>query len=109
MGYYFVIDLQLEDFGSGDMAHCYQYSVNATKKTGYFIELLYFVRVFVCNYLLNLGYDQPQQILLAQLHPIQFFGVDIFKELFDSLAKRSDVMIGRKIEECFDFVALDEI
>jgi len=108
-GYYFVTDLQLEDFGSGDMAHCYQYSVNAPKKTGYFIELLYFVRVFVCNYLLDLGYVQPQQILLAQLHPIQFFGIDIFKELFDSLAKRSDVMIGRKIEKCFDFVAIDEI
>ena len=108
-GYYFVIDLQLADFGSGDMAHCYQYSVNAPEKIGYFIELLYFVRVFVCNYLIGLGYTKPNQILLAQLHPKQFFGIDIFKELFDSLAKRSHIVIGRKIEECFDFVAIDEI
>lgn len=108
-GYYFVTDFQLQDFGSGDMVRCYEYSVHASKKTGYFIELLYFVRVFVCNYLLELGYVQPQQILLAQLHPIQFFGIDIFKELFESLAERSDVTIGRKIGKCFDFVAIDEI
>jgi hypothetical protein len=108
-GYYFVADLQFSDFGSGDMLRCSQLSCEKPDRTPYFIELLYFVRVFVCNYLVVLGYETPQ-ILLAQLHPKAFFGIDIFKELFESLAKRSNVDIGREIgEECFHFVAIDEI
>ncbi|TPX49701.1 hypothetical protein CcCBS67573_g10145 [Chytriomyces confervae] len=78
-------------------------------KCGYYF-LLYFVRAFVCNYIYDLGYNQPSQILLAQLHPTQFFGRDIFEDLFDSLAKRSQTTtIAIKIESCFDFVAIDEI
>jgi hypothetical protein len=39
------------------------------------IELVYFVRATVCNYLIEHGFNQPWQILLAQLHPVAFFGV----------------------------------
>lgn len=108
-GYYLVSNLQQNDFGSGDLVACYVYSADFPKKARYFIEILYFVRAFVCNYLMDLGYIQPHQILVAQLHPRQFFGIDIFEKLFDSLAKRSNTTVGTKLDRCFDFVAIDEI
>ncbi|KAJ3090134.1 hypothetical protein HK100_007540, partial [Physocladia obscura] len=111
-GYYFVVDRQLADFGSGDLAQCYLYSARAPEKAEYFIELLYFVRRFVCSFLFDLGYNKPAQILLAQLHPKAFFGCDLFSELFDSLARRTNIQIGRSaanIKHWFDFVAIDEI
>ncbi|ORY44920.1 hypothetical protein BCR33DRAFT_816742 [Rhizoclosmatium globosum] len=111
-GYYFVVDRQLIDFGSGDLTRCLIYSVRHPEKAEYFIELLYFVRGYVCNYLFDLGYSSPSQMLLAQLHPKAFFGCDLFSELFDSLARRTDINIGRSsanIKLWFDFVAIDEI
>ncbi|KAJ3342997.1 hypothetical protein HDU83_005842 [Entophlyctis luteolus] len=109
-GYYFVCHLQHDDFGSGDLVSCYAHSARTPEKAEYFIQLLYFVRAFVCDYLVGLGYNSPSQILLAQLHPVQFFGWDVFRDIFNSLAERSSATtIGRKIQKCFDFVAIDEI
>ncbi|KAJ3231478.1 hypothetical protein HDU78_007704 [Chytriomyces hyalinus] len=109
-GYYFVSQGRQQDFGSGDLDLCCIYSETDPVSARVFIRLLYFVRAFVCNYIYDLGYNQPWQILLAQLHPVQFFGRDIFKDLFDSLAKRSQTTtVTCKIESCFDFVAIDEI
>ncbi|KAI8820320.1 hypothetical protein BJ741DRAFT_572512 [Chytriomyces cf. hyalinus JEL632] len=109
-GYYFVTQSHQWDFGSGDLIRCYACSVKTPDKVDFFIGLLYLVRAFVCNYVYDLGYNQPWQILLAQLHPVQFFGCDIFKLLFESLAERSKTTsIGSTIERCFDFVAIDEI
>ncbi|KAI8823940.1 hypothetical protein BJ741DRAFT_714992 [Chytriomyces cf. hyalinus JEL632] len=109
-GYYFVTQSHQLDFGSGDLACCRDRSVKTPGKARVFIGLLYLVRAFVCNYVYDLGYNQPWQILLAQLHPVQFFGCDIFALLFESLAERSKATsIGSTIERCFDFVAIDEI
>ncbi|KAI8823935.1 hypothetical protein BJ741DRAFT_654851 [Chytriomyces cf. hyalinus JEL632] len=109
-GYYFVTQSHQLDFGSGDLIRCYACSVKTPDKVDFFIGLLYLVRAFVCNYVYDLGYNQPWQILLAQLHPVQFFGCDIFKLLFESLAEGSKTTsIGSTIERCFDFVAIDEI
>ncbi|KAJ3230321.1 hypothetical protein HDU78_008492, partial [Chytriomyces hyalinus] len=109
-GYYFVSQGRQKDFGSGDLNLCCGYSETNPVSARVFIRLLYFVRAFVCKYIYDLGYNQPWQILLAQLHPVQFFGRDIFEDLFESLAKRSQTTtIAIKIESCFDFVAIDEI
>ncbi|KAI9341509.1 hypothetical protein BDR26DRAFT_918448 [Obelidium mucronatum] len=108
-GYYLVRDVQQTDFGSGDLFSCSVYSGKAQESAGYFIKLLYFVRAFVCDYLIGLGYNQPYQLLLAQLHPVEFFGCDLFEQLFSSLAKRYPMTVGCKIENCFNFVAIDEI
>jgi hypothetical protein len=34
----------------------------------YYIQLLYFVRASIFNYINELGYDKPSDILFAQLH-----------------------------------------
>ncbi|KAI8823942.1 hypothetical protein BJ741DRAFT_556790 [Chytriomyces cf. hyalinus JEL632] len=109
-GYYFVTQSHQLDFGSGDLLSCFTYSATTPEKVDFFIGLLYLVRAFVCNYVYDLGYNQPWQILLAQLHPVQFFGCDIFALLFKSLAERSrTTTINSTINRCFDFVAIDEI
>ncbi|KAI8845365.1 hypothetical protein BJ741DRAFT_145871 [Chytriomyces cf. hyalinus JEL632] len=109
-GYYFVAQSHQLDFGSDDLALCHDYSVKNPLKAKAFIGLLYVVRAFVCNYIYDLGYNQPWQILLAQLHPVQFFGCDIFALLFESLAEHSPTTtFAIRINRCFDFVAIDEI
>ncbi|KAJ3225185.1 hypothetical protein HDU78_010739, partial [Chytriomyces hyalinus] len=93
----------------GQMLCIFRWSPN---RADYFIQLLYFVRGFVCGYLLDLGYNTPAKILLAQLHPKAFFGRDLFSELYDSLAARTFVNIRQsteRIKQLFDFVAIDEI
>jgi hypothetical protein len=81
--------LQQPEFGSGDLSQCYIHAASDPSRVGHFIELLYFVRVTICNYRVKLGYDQPYQLLLAQLHPTKFFGLDLCKELFESLARKN--------------------
>ncbi|KAJ3353550.1 hypothetical protein HDU83_006628 [Entophlyctis luteolus] len=110
--YYFVADFLVEDFGSGDLTECFVYSAFNPEKAGYFIELLYFVRGFICSFLFDLGYNTPAQILLAQLHPKSFFGCDLFKELYSSLARRTGLEVGIagvNIKHWFDFVAIHKI
>jgi hypothetical protein len=52
---------------------------------------------------MELGYQEPIQLLLAQLHPIQFF-----RELFALLASRTG-NIGINLVGCFHFSVIDEI
>ncbi|KAJ3086361.1 hypothetical protein HK100_008723 [Physocladia obscura] len=87
-------NLQQEDFGSGDLVSCYVYCVENPKMVNDFLGIMYIVRAFVCNYSIDLGYNKPYQILLAQLHPLQFFGCDIFNQLFQSFAKRYQVALS---------------
>ncbi|KAJ3356663.1 hypothetical protein HDU83_000525 [Entophlyctis luteolus] len=111
-GYYFVVGFQLEDFGSGDLAECFRLSLITPGNVQYYVELLYFVHGFVCDFLIRAGFDTPDQILLAQLHPEAFFGLDIFLELYDFLVQRPERVIGRStkhIANYFDFAAIDEI
>jgi len=54
------------------------------------------------------GFKEPWQILLAQLHPVAFFGVDIFKYVFEALLKEPVFFVPPKFEH-FSFVAIDEI
>jgi hypothetical protein len=106
-GYYFVSTKQDGDFGSGDLAECNRSAQKHPDHVSYFITLLYFVRVTVCNYLVDLGYSKPHQLLLAQLHPKQFFGTDIFEEVFVSLTLWPFVLT--QFDKYFDFVAIDDI
>jgi hypothetical protein len=107
-GYYFVSPTRDMDLGSGDLAYCSILAAEDSSRSFYYIQLLFFVRVTVCNYLVEHGYE-THELLLAQIHPEAFFGMDLFMELFDVLTQRKDVKIGRTFTNCFDFVAIDEI
>ena len=109
-GYYFTSKSSQGDFGSGDLALCQMHcdSNPHPENVKSAIQLLYFVRIAICNYLMEKGFKQPWQILLAQLHPVSFFGVDIFEYVFTALLKESVFFVPPKVE-CFSFVAIDEI
>lgn len=84
-GYYFTSDSSQGDFGSKDMRRCHTLCDIYKDRAEHFIQLLYFVRVVICNHLKNLGFSEPSQLLLAQLHPIAFFGEDVFLSIFNLL------------------------
>jgi len=108
-GYYFVSKSGQADFGSDDLMICRQIAEKDPLYTDYYIKLLYFVRAEVCKYLMELGYQKPCELLLAQLHPIQFFGgKDVFADLFTLLASYGRG-IGNNLLGCFDFAVIDEI
>ena len=107
-GYYFTSKSSQYDFGSGDLNRCHTYCDSHPEKVESAIHLLYFVRAAVCNYLMEKGFKKPWQILLAQLHPVAFFGVDIFQYVFTTLLKEQ-VFYTRGNVEHFSFVAIDEI
>ncbi|KAL5034545.1 hypothetical protein RTP6_7729 [Batrachochytrium dendrobatidis] len=107
-GYYFTSKSSQDDFGSKDMYECRVYCDSKPELTKHAIQLLYFVRVSVCNYLISKGFKEPWQILLAQLHPIAFFGVDLFEYLFTTLVKDPGLSPTAIINP-FPFTAIDEI
>jgi hypothetical protein len=109
-GYYFTSKSSHGDFGSGDLALCQAYCDRfpLTEDVERVIQLLYFVRAAVCNYLMEKGFKKPWDLLLAQLHPVSFFGIDIFKHLFNILLKEPYYVVQPKIEY-FSLVAIDEI
>ncbi|KAJ3118677.1 hypothetical protein HDU96_010007 [Phlyctochytrium bullatum] len=116
-GYYFVTK-ESKDFGSGDLNYCRIISDLSPHQVEYYIFLLYLVRVVICDSLkksFGSEFSSPRTILLAQLHPIKFFGCDIFKMFYSYLINISDQ--GTRIagieesikKRSFDFVAIDEI
>jgi len=108
-GYYFVSRKDQIDFGSDDLMICRRFTEKNPLNTKYYIQLLYFVRSEVCKYLMELGYQKPCELLLAQLHPMQFFGgTDVFAELFTLLASCAST-VGTNLVGCFDFAVIDEI
>ncbi|OAJ40838.1 hypothetical protein BDEG_24531 [Batrachochytrium dendrobatidis JEL423] len=107
-GYYFTSKSSQDDFGSKDMYECRVYCDSKPELTKHAIQLLYFVRVSVCNYLISKGFKEPWQILLAQLHPIAFFGLDLFERLFTILVKDPGLSPTAIINP-FPFTAIDEI
>ncbi|OAJ39370.1 hypothetical protein BDEG_23223 [Batrachochytrium dendrobatidis JEL423] len=109
-GYYFACKSSQDDFGSKDMYQCRMYceSNYQPELTEHAIQLLYFVRVSVCNYLISKGFKEPWQILLAQLHPIAFFGVDLFERLFTTLVKEPG-LAPTAITNPFPFIAIDGV
>ncbi|KAJ3122181.1 hypothetical protein HK098_003059 [Nowakowskiella sp. JEL0407] len=108
-GYYFVCGQGMSDFGSADMSTCKDFAYRYPDGAKYFIRLLYFVRVCVCNYLIRIGFDTPDKILVAQLHPRQFFGTDVFDRIFGALCEMNYREIACEITDSFEFVAIDEI
>jgi hypothetical protein len=107
-GYYFTIQTSSRDFGAFDLGACRIYSDYNPEGAQRAIQLLYFVRVTVCNYLISKGFGEPQFILLAQLHPVSFFGVDVFELLFTALVK-DHAFNPTDIIDPFPLVAIDEI
>ena len=108
-GYYFTSkSSQGKAFASADLYECQIYCDNHPDDVKLAIHLLYFVRAAVCNYLIEKGFKKSWQILLAQLHPVAFFGVDIFEYLFKALLKEP-TFNATKIVNPFPFVAIDEI
>ena len=109
-GYYFTTSRTENDFGSGDLKACQSLCDKDpdAKKTQYLISLLYFVRAAICNYLIDKGIKEPSQILLAQLHPKAFFGVDIFECIFNELSESARILSTRPIKY-FPLAAIDEI
>lgn len=69
----------------------------------------------MCSFLIDSGFNTPDQILLAQLHPEAFFGCDVFLQLYQylaSLARRTGfkiVMKANVIKNCFGFAAINDI
>ncbi|EGF79670.1 hypothetical protein BATDEDRAFT_25363 [Batrachochytrium dendrobatidis JAM81] len=109
-GYYFACKSSQDDFGSTDMYECLVYCDNnyQPELTQHAIQLLCFVRVSVCNYLISKGFKEPWQILLAQLHPIAFFGLDLFECLFTTLVKEPGLS-PTAITNPFPFIAIDGV
>jgi hypothetical protein len=107
-GYYFTAKSSVKDFGSADLGECRVYCDYHPEDAKRAIQLLYFIRVSVCNYLISKGFKGPQTILLAQLHPAAFFGSDVFEQLFTALAKEP-IFNATQIVNPFPFVAIDEI
>lgn len=59
-GYYFTAKSSLKDFGSADLGECRvhcDYNPQDAKRA---IQLLYFIRVSVCNYLISKGFGDPK-------------------------------------------------
>lgn len=108
-GYFFTCNSSQADFGSGDLALCQTYCDRHPHQqlVEHVIGLLYFVRASVCNYLIDLGFNEPCQILLAQVHPVAFFGIDLFKDLLTEVLK--EPYFGTKIIKPFPFAVIDEI
>ena len=106
-GYYFTSKSSQGDFGSGDLYQCQIYCDNHPANVKRAIQLLYFVRAAVCNYLMEKGFKEARQILLAQLHPVAFFGVDIFEHLFTILLKEQ--VSDKFVIGTFPLTAIDEI
>ncbi|KAJ3317586.1 hypothetical protein HDV06_001377 [Boothiomyces sp. JEL0866] len=107
-GYYFTSKSSQGDFGSGDFYQCQVYCDKHPENVKRAIHLLYFVRAAVCNYLMGKGFKEPWQILLAQLHPVAFFGIDLFEHLFTALLEEQ-VSVGIATVKPFQFIAIDEI
>ena len=107
-GYYFVAKSSLYDFGSNDLYQCHVYCDAHPGEAQKAIQLLYFIRVTVCNYLKTIGFGTPEKLLLAQIHPHAFFGNDVFQKLFDTLIK-DPAIEGIDITDHFSFAAIDEI
>ena len=107
-GYYFTSKSSQGDFGSADLYQCQIYCDNHPENVKLAIHLLYFVRAAVCNYLMEKGFKQPWQILLAQLHPVAFFGVDLFEYVFTTLLKEQ-VSVETATVKPFPLAAIDEI
>ena len=106
-GYYFTSKSSQVDFGSGDLYVCQGICDRQPELAKHSINLLYFVRAAVCNYLKEKGFREPWQILLAQIHPVAFFGIDLFEYLFTSLVKEPHV--GTAIVNSFPLAVIDEI
>jgi hypothetical protein len=107
-GYYFVAR-KVKDVGSNDLSLCQKRSEENPDYCNYFVEVLYFVRAVVCTYLMNNGYNKPSEILLAQMYPETFFGMDIFAVLFDLYAAKVSSIQLRFIRPYFNFVVIDDI
>ena len=107
-GYYFILKSSQNDFGSNDLYQCQLYCDSNSKNVQYAIRLLYFVHAAVCNYLIDKGFKEPWQILLAQIHPVAFFGIDLFEYLFATLLKEQ-VSVKTDTLKYFPLVAIDEI
>ena len=73
------------------------------------IQQLYFVRATICAFLQENGFKKPWQILLAQLHPKEIFGFDIFDEVFQHImnGKYGNPVFGKPYP--YPFCAIDEI
>lgn len=111
-GYYFTCKSSQRDFGSSDLHRCHFYCDNNPSKVNHAIALLYFVRVAVCEYLKEKGFTS-QQILIAQIHPISFFGKDLFENLLTILLKEDiesvDLAAALKLLKPSKLCAVDEI
>ena len=107
-GYYFTAKSSVNDFGSADLGECRVHCEYHPEDAKRAIQLLYFIRVSVCNYLISKGFNDPKTILLAQLHPSAFFGSDVFEQLFTALVKEP-IFNATQIVNPFPFVAIDEI
>jgi hypothetical protein len=110
-GYYFVMSSS-SSFGSQDLRTCMTY---CEAKSGDLIEvdrairLLLFVRTSVCKLLIENGITEPKQILLAQIHPVDFFGLDLFAVLYSDIL---NVNLSQRFvasSNPFPFIAIDEI
>ncbi|KAI8900776.1 hypothetical protein BC833DRAFT_580484 [Globomyces pollinis-pini] len=106
-GYYFTTTGFQRDFGSADLNECQSYCDYYPSKVKHAIHLLYFVRAAICKYLMDKGFEKPG-ILLAQLHPVAFFGVDIFEIVFKALWEKGvSVEIG--IINPYPLIVIDHI
>ena len=106
-GYYFITKSSVQDFGSQDLRSCHNYCDSKPLLVRTVIQQLYFVRATICAFLQENGFKKPWQILLAQLHPKEIFGFDIFNKVFQHIMKGN--YDNPVFEEPYPFCAIDEI
>jgi hypothetical protein len=110
-GYYFTGCDVASDFGSRDLVTCQKACErlpNDVRRVKHYIELLVFSRAVLCNYLVEKGFKEPWLLLLAQIHPIAFFGMDVFNLIYNRLLwVECDNLSG--YSGYFDLVAIDDI
>ena len=108
-GYYFITKSSVQDFGSQDLRSCHNYCDSKPLLVRTVIQQLYFVRATICAFLQENGFKKPWQILLAQLHPKEIFGFDIFNKVFQHIMKGNYDNPVFEEPYPYPFCAIDEI
>ncbi|KAJ3252839.1 hypothetical protein HK103_001133 [Boothiomyces macroporosus] len=106
-GYYFTFRNPDKDFGSKDITSCLIEANCLPSEAEFVIKKMFFTRIVVCRYLIEKGFKEPWQILLAQLHPAAFFGKDIFNGCY--LRYSMHPLVDLQSLKPFNIAAIDEV
>jgi hypothetical protein len=93
--------------GSEDLALCLSDSISTKDSTRYF-RLLFASRIMILKWLEEEYKMLPYQLLLAQIHPKEMFGADIFYDFYKALILKFTGIEWLKFDSKY-WLAIDEI